>query len=120
MANPILDPNPERSRALAAVKLAHTAIWAFFVVCILALPVAAVFRRFDWDAALTVLVLIECGALAANHCRCPLTDMASHFTADRSENFDIYLPKWLARHNKVLFGTVFVAGELFVLWRWLA
>jgi hypothetical protein len=23
---------------------------------------------------------------------------------DRADNFDIYLPVWLARHNKVIFG----------------
>jgi hypothetical protein len=30
------------------------------------------------------------------------------------------LPKWLARHNKLIFGLLFVAGELVVLGYWLS
>jgi len=37
----------------------------------------------------------------------------------RCENFDIYLPLWLARHNKRIFGTLFVLSELFVAVRWI-
>lgn len=64
------------------------------------------------------LVLIECAVLAMNRGHCPLTGMAGHYTEDRTENFDIHLPLWLARCNKVIFGTLFVLGELFWLWRW--
>ena len=90
---------------------------------------------------LTVVILIEFGALAANRGRCPLSDLAMKFTLDRSDAFDIYLPNWLARHNKTLFGALFLGpvhttlpadatcrrhkceqalvNELIVLWRWL-
>ena len=44
---------------------------------------------------LTVLILIECGVLAVNRGRCPLTDVAAKFTDKRADNFDIYLPNWL-------------------------
>ena len=37
----------------------------------------------------------------------------------RLAGFDIYLPLWLARHNKTIFGTLFAVGELFVLERWI-
>jgi hypothetical protein len=105
---------------LVAIKLLHTAIWAFFVACILALPLAAALRRFDWALLLSVLVLIECGVLALNRRRCPLTGLAAHYTSDRGDAFDIYLPNWLARHNQAIFGTLFVVNELIVLWRWLS
>lgn len=105
---------------LVAVKLLHTAIWAFFAACILALPLAAWLRRFDWALLLTALILAECTVLAINRGRCPLTDLAAQFTADRSPAFDIYLPNWLARNNKAIFGTLFFMNELVVLWRWLA
>ena len=48
-----------------------------------------------------------------------LSDLAARFTDDRAHNFDIYLPNWLAQHNKVIFGALFVAGELVVLGCWL-
>lgn len=62
------------------------------------------------------LVLI----LFANRMRCPLTGVAARYTDDRRDNFDIYLPVWLARHNKAIFGTLYVTGGLFTLARWLA
>jgi hypothetical protein len=105
--------------ALMAVKLLHTAVWGLIAGCIVALPVMAIIHRLDLAAALSVVVLAECGVIALNRGRCPLTGIAARYTKDRSDNFDIYLPRWLARHNKALFGTLFVAGELLVLWRWL-
>ena len=68
----------------------------------------------------TAVILIECGVLALNGGRCPLTDVAARFTGDRADNFDIYLPNWLARHNKLIFGLLFVAGELVLLGCWLS
>ncbi len=105
--------------ARVAIKLAHTVIWAFFAGCIVLVPVAGLMRRFDWVAMLTGLVLLECLVLAFNRGRCPLTDWAARYTDERSPNFDIYLPRWLAEYNKTIFGTLFVCGELVVLWRWL-
>ena len=104
---------------LTAIKLLHTLIWAFLAASILALPILAVWRRFRWAAILTVIVLLECVVLAADGGRCPLTDVAARFTVDRNSNFDIYLPNWLAEHNKVVFGWFFVAGELVVVGCWL-
>jgi len=87
---------------------------------ILALPVAAFMRRFSWVLILTAIVVFGCAVLAANRGRCPLTGWAARFTTDRAANFDIYLPNWLARNNKAIFGGLFVVNELIVLWRCLA
>jgi len=109
-----------RISLFAAIKLLHTVIWAFFAGCIVALPVTGLMHRFDWALILTVLILVECGVLALNRGRCPLTDWAGRFTDERRDNFDIFLPEWLARRNKAIFGTLFVFNELIVLWCWLA
>ncbi|MGC4054039.1 MAG: hypothetical protein QM757_33560 [Paludibaculum sp.] len=101
------------------MKLLHSAVWLFFVLCIAAIPIAGVLRQFAWAACFFGLVLLECAVLAANRGRCPLTDLASRFTPDRAENFDIYLPLWLARHNKTIFGALFLAGSLFTAWVWI-
>ena len=103
---------------LILVKLLHTVVWAILVGCILALPIMAARRRFDVALILTVVIVVECGILALNHFRCPLTDLAARYTQDRSDAFDIYLPGWLARFNQKIFGTVFVVNELVVLWYW--
>ena len=105
--------------ALVAIKLLHTAVWAVMAGCIVALQIAALLHRFDWATILTVIIVVECGVLALNKGRCPLTGLAARFTEERTDNFDIYLPNWVARHNKAIFGTLFVVNELFVLWCWL-
>lgn len=87
--------------------------------CILALPFLAFTRHFRWVFILTVFVLFECAVLGMNRGRCPMTDWAARFTDDRADNFDIYLPNWLARYNKVIFGTLFVVNEVVVVWFWI-
>jgi hypothetical protein len=111
--------NSRRPLLLTLIKLSHTIIWAFFAGCIIALPLAGIRRRFGWALALTVAVLLECFIIVANRWRCPLTRLAAQLTEDRTDNFDIYLPTWLARHNKAIFGSLFLAGELVVLGFWL-
>ena len=101
---------------LVLVKVVHTAVWAFFVACIVALPVAALAGRPQLAAWAGGAVLLESAVLVANRWRCPLTDVAARYTDARHENFDIYLPRWLARYNKQIFGTLFVAGGLVAAW----
>lgn len=109
----------DHRRALSRIKLLHTAVWFFFASCILAIPVLGVLGEFRAVAVLTGLVLLECVILALNGGRCPLTDAAGRFTEDRTANFDIYLPHWLAKYNKTIFGTLFAGGELLAIWLWL-
>jgi hypothetical protein len=104
--------------SLRTIKALHTIAWALFAGCILALPVVAWRGDFTTAAALIGIVLVEVLVLVVNGMRCPLTGVAARFTDDRRDNFDIYLPLWLARYNKLIFGWLFVAGILFTLARW--
>ena len=114
-----LDLKSNPTRALVAIKLLHTVVWLFLVACIVTIPVAGLLRRFSLAAVLAGLVLLECLVLALNRFRCPIGDWARMFTDEPADNYDIYLPAWLARHNKAIFGTLFVLGGLFTLARWL-
>ncbi len=104
---------------LRTIKLVHTVIWVVLAGFIVALPVAAISQQFRLAAILTAVLLAECLILALNRGRCPCTDFAARYTNRRCDNFDIYLPEWLARHNKTIFGTLFVVNELIVLGCWL-
>ncbi|HEV8364722.1 MAG TPA: hypothetical protein VGQ52_14505 [Gemmatimonadaceae bacterium] len=106
--------------ALRAVKIVHTLVWALFAGCIVALPVTAWRGQFGAALVLTAVVSAEVLVLLANHMRCPLTGVAARYTDDRVENFDIYLPRWLARYNKAIVGWLFVAGVLLLIARWQA
>ena len=105
--------------ALRLVKLAHTVVWAFFAACVVAIPALVYADNPRGAAVLIGIVLIEVLVLAVNGWRCPLTDIAARFTEDRRDNFDIYLPAWLARYNKLLFGTLYIAGIALTLLSWL-
>jgi hypothetical protein len=104
--------------ALTLIKIAHTAIWAVMASAIVVLPIAAFRGNHRLALCLTLAITAECAVLASNQGRCPLTDLAARFTSDRAANFDIYLPYWLALHNKTIFGGLFVAGVLVWLVRW--
>ena len=105
--------------ALTAIKLGHTVVWAFFVACILVIPVLASSSHLELAALFAAIVACEVGILVLNRMRCPLTGVAARYTDDRRANFDIYLPEWLARNNKQIFGTLYVLAVLFLLMRWL-
>ena len=105
-------------RVLWRIRMAHTLAWAVFASSIAAIPMATFDGHIRIALWLSLLVWGEVFVLAANRWRCPLTNVARRYTTDRSHNFDIFLPEWLARHNQSIFGSLFAIGELFLLWRW--
>lgn len=104
--------NHAHAGRLQAIKLVHTVVWAFFAGSIVAIPICAWLGRFVAALVLIGVVLVECLVLVVNRMRCPLTGVAARYTADRRDNFDIYLPEWLARHNKLIFGLLYLLGIL--------
>ena len=109
---------PPTTSALRIVKVVHTVIWAFFASCVLAIPILAWQGEAVYAATCVAVVMAEVLVLAFNRWRCPLTPIAARYTDDRRDNFDIYLPEWLARHNKPIFAVLYVAGLLYALLRW--
>ena len=105
--------------SLGKVKLTHTIIWAFFVACILAIPLFTLLARLGLAALFAGIVAIEVVVLLLNGMTCPLTDVAARHTEDRRANFDIYLPEWLARNNKTIFGSLYLLALLLLTARWL-
>lgn len=105
---------------LRTVKLTHTVIWAFFVACILAIPLFTVLSRFRVAAFFAAIVGVEVAVLLLNRFTCPLTKVAARYTSDRRANFDIYLPEWLAHNNKTVFGTLYIVAMLLLLVCWIA
>ncbi len=111
-------PTQVTPAALKAIKGAHTIVWAFFAGCILAIPYVSWRGEHRAAAWLAAIVFVEAVVLVLNKWRCPLTSVAARYTDDRRANFDIYLPEWLAKHNKLIFGAPYFAGVVFALARW--
>jgi hypothetical protein len=104
---------------LRLIKAIHTLAWAFFVACIVVIPFFAWAGRFNLALLFIGIVAIEVVVIIVNGWRCPLTPIAARYTEDRRANFDIYLPEWLARYNKEIFGSLFGAGVLLTIVLWL-
>ena len=104
--------------ALLGIKIVHTVVWAFFASSIAAIPVLAFANRLTLAWILIGIVLVEVIVLACNGWTCPLTGVAARYTRERRDNFDIFLPERLARHNKAIFGTIYVCGVVVTLVRW--
>lgn len=105
-------------KKLFLVKLLHTVIWAFFVVTIFYVVYCGVFdevKTLTWVAA--GLVILEGLVLVIFRMYCPLTLIARRYSNSERDNFDIFLPNWLARHNKRIFTSIFIFGLMLVLWR---
>jgi hypothetical protein len=96
----------------------HTMVWAFFATSILAIPVLAWNEKYGYASILIGAVIVEVIVLLVDGWRCPLTAVAARFTQDRRDNFDIYLPESLARHNKLIFGVLYILSIVFTAARW--
>lgn len=106
-------------KSLRLIKLLHTVVWCFFVACIIAIPVFGFAGRFNLAFGFVAVVMVEVLILVLNRYKCPLTDIAAKYTDDHRDNFDIYLPLWIARYNKEIFGSLFLLGSAYTLFRWI-
>jgi hypothetical protein len=103
---------------LIAVKLIHTLIWAMFVSLITMVVYSGVTGHITPYSWIAVAAIIGEGAvLLVFKGRCPLTVVARKYSDSPKDNFDIYLPNWLAKYNKVIFTTLFGIGLLLMLFR---
>jgi hypothetical protein len=103
---------------LVLIKAAHTAIWVFYNVVIFYLLYAVIVNKIDkWLWICIGLVLLEGSILAVFKSVCPVTLIARKYSSSPEPNFDIYLPKWLARHNKQIYITIFLIGILILIYR---
>ena len=118
MARPDLSAMTSPGVRLTAIKAAHTVVWAFFVACIAAIWICAATGRLAWAAGFIGVVSVEVVVLILNRLHCPLTPIAARYTDDRRANFDIYLPEWLAKRTREIFGGLYAGAILFTLARW--
>lgn len=96
-----------RGQKLATVKIVHSLVWLFYNVVIGYLVYAVASDKIDkWVWICLGLVAIEGLVLLAFKYTCPLTLVARRFSESTKDNFDIFLPNWLARHNKLIYATV--------------
>jgi hypothetical protein len=108
----------DKNGKLLLIKWVHTLIWVFFVTIIFYITYSGItghINAFTWISI--GLIIIEGIVLLVFKMYCPLTLMARNYSNSKKDNFDIFLPNWLARHNKLIFTTIYFIGVALVLIR---
>ena len=103
---------------LLLIKWLHTVIWLFFNVVIFYLLYAVIADRIDiWVWICIGLVVLEGLVLLAFKLFCPLTVMARKYSDSTKDNFDIFLPNWLAKYNKLIYTSIFGLAIAILIYR---
>lgn len=103
------------SRKLFYIKLAHTIIWLFYAFIIFYIFYAGIFNRIDLYLLIAIgLVFIEVIILLTFKWKCPLTVWGYKYSDTHEEGFDIFLPQWLAKNNKTIFGTILIIESVII------
>lgn len=106
------------NRKLLYLKLAHTIIWLFYVFVICFILYAGIFNKIGVYLWIAVgLVILEGNILMTFRGKCPFTILGYKYTYNPETGFDIFLPKWVAKNNKIIFGTIFIIGVLIIIYR---
>jgi hypothetical protein len=107
---------------LFLIKLIHTIVWTLFVFIIFYILYAGIANEINIYVYIAIAsIIIEGLVLMINQGKCPLTNVARKYIDDDSkDNFDIFLPNWLAKHNKIIFTSIFLVGTFLVLYRSIA
>lgn len=106
------------SGKLTVVKIVHTLIWMFFVTVIFYILYSGISNKITIYTWISIgLIIAEGVVLVLFKMFCPLTLIARKYSDSEKDNFDIYLPNWLARHNKIIFTTIYLVGVVIVLVR---
>lgn len=94
---------------LILIKTIHTIIWIFFNFVIFYMLYAAITNKLDYRLWIGYsLFVLEGITLLAFKFFCPLTVMARKYSNSTKENFDIYLPNWLAKYNKPIYTFILI------------
>jgi hypothetical protein len=105
-------------KPLVRIKIIHTIIWLFFNVVLFYMAYAVIINRIDkWVWIGIGLVVMEGAVLLLFKKMCPLTLMARKYSDSAKDNFDIYLPTWLAKYNKLIYTSFFILIIIGVLYR---
>jgi hypothetical protein len=95
------------TKKLLWVKILHTGIWLFFNVVIFYLLYAVIVNKIDkWVWICLGLIVMEGLILLVFKAVCPITLIARKYSDSQAHNFDIFLPEWLAKHNKTIYTSI--------------
>ena len=107
-----------QNNKLLTIKLIHTIIWSFFVFVIFYILYSGITNTVNTYTWIGIGLIIGEGlVLLVFKMFCPLTLIARKYSDSQKDNFDIFLPNWLAKYNKLIFTSIFIVGLMIVIVR---
>lgn len=106
------------NKKLFYLKLIHTIIWVFYVFVFIYILYAAIFNKIDLYLYIAIgLEIIEVTILIIFRGKCPLTILGYKYIDNPELGFDIFLPQWLAKYNKLIYGSGLGIVMLVIIYR---
>jgi hypothetical protein len=106
------------SQKITGIKIIHKLIWLFFNVVLFYMAYAVIANKIDRYVWIGIALIFGEGVvLMLFRKMCPLTIAARNYSDSPKDNFDIYLPNWLARYNKLIYTSFFILILCGVLYR---
>jgi len=103
---------------LNITKTIHSIIWVFFNGVIFYLYYAVITNNIDkWVWICIGVILLEGIVLLIFKRSCPITLIARKYSNSTKDNFDIFLPNWIARYNKLIYTTLFAIALIILAFR---
>jgi hypothetical protein len=103
---------------LKRIKIIHTAIWVFFNILLAYIFYAVLTNNITiWVWLALLCFVVEGIVLLIFKKFCPLTILARRYSDSQKDNFDIYLPNWLAKYNKLIYTSLLMIAVLILTYR---
>src|SRR5512136_2395934 len=92
---------------LTFIKSIHTLIWLIMTSSVFYIGYCVIRMRFNSLFYISLfLICSEIAIIVLNSWKCPLTGVARRHSDDTAPNFDIFLPRTIAKYNKEIFTVI--------------
>jgi len=103
---------------LLALKIVHTIIWGFYASILVFMYYLVLFYIINFTFWIAVfLVLLEAMIVLISGWKCPLTVYMERYVEKSEVGFDMFLPKWVAKYNKIGYSILFVLCLILAIYR---
>ena len=103
---------------LIIIKTFHTLIWLFFNVVFFYLALAVIVNKIDNYVWIGIsCIALESMVLLFFKWQCPFTILARKYSSSIKDNFDIFIPNWVAKYNKPIYTSLFIIIILGLIYR---
>ncbi len=100
------------------IKTIQTVIWLIMTTSVVYIGYSVFSMRFDALFFVSLFLIVsETLVILVNSWKCPLTTIARRYRPEDAPDFDIYLPRTVAKYNKEIFSFILLTILLVYIFR---